>query len=883
MANLGSLMFQVGADTSPLRKAEAEVKRSSGVMSQSLISVGTAAKLAFTGFAINEVQKFTSEIVQTGMKLQQLSLSFKAITGSTQSAADEMGFVKGMANSMGQSFITVADAYKGISAAAKGTTLEGKATRDVFQSVMEASTVLGLTAEQTGRSLYALSQMISKGKVSSEELRQQLGENLPGAFNIAADAMGMTAQEFDKMLGEGKIMTEDFLPKFSRAMHEAYGKGVVDSAKSAQAATNRLSNAFVELQDSVWKKGEPFYISFVNWLADSANQSAMFVSAIGTAGAEVNRFGKTTEETKSKASETFSSMRSDLEKFSADVATNTTQWAKEFDTAQQKLKDLGAELLNLPEVKKIVVQVYQEWFGTEEGMTVPKGRQLLKASQEKRQNYEDIMKASREGMSKEETAREKARIAASRGGYKLDKSDQDKLTKTGTRAFEQYGLTSMEKTIKKANEARNAMETAEVPWAKEDIDKVQQGIWDELYKTGQHAPGGKKGGGGKALGLEDVNQEISKMSDKASVSSKSLMDLQYSLAILQKQSENKPIDAEWLRLEKSSLDGVQESWKRVSDAQLEYQEFGEKLRKDRKGGTTPEAMAEEAKAKAALDQVWATESEVQGLIPKFAEGSIAQSVRTSQTADMVELAGIKKSYYEIAGSIDEAKQSTNEYIEAVYQKNLVDKPQEIAEWYKKLALEQEKSANRMSEFAIQAARNIESELGDTLYNTLTGNFDNIGSSFGQLMAKMVAQAAAAQMSIALFGDFGTTKKIGGLVGTGISAIAGMFTGGGSSILNASGYGPPRAGGGSVYPGTIYPVGERGPELFSPGTSGRIIPNSALSGGSDRPMSVQIINKTTREIGKATPKLDSKSMILSVVLEGISRDQEFQQGMKRGVQ
>jgi hypothetical protein len=43
---------------------------------------------------------------------------------------------------------------------------------------------------------------------------------------------------------------------------------------------------------------------------------------------------------------------------------------------------------------------------------------------------------------------------------------------------------------------------------------------------------------------------------------------------------------------------------------------------------------------------------------------------------------------------------------------------------------------------------------------------------------------------------------------------------------------PRANGGPVAGGSTYLVGERGPELFTPGTSGSITPNSALGGGSN---------------------------------------------------
>ena len=40
----------------------------------------------------------------------------------------------------------------------------------------------------------------------------------------------------------------------------------------------------------------------------------------------------------------------------------------------------------------------------------------------------------------------------------------------------------------------------------------------------------------------------------------------------------------------------------------------------------------------------------------------------------------------------------------------------------------------------------------------------------------------------------------------------------------------RAGGGSVYGGSSYLVGERGPEVFTPGASGFVTPNGGWGGG-----------------------------------------------------
>jgi len=48
-------------------------------------------------------------------------------------------------------------------------------------------------------------------------------------------------------------------------------------------------------------------------------------------------------------------------------------------------------------------------------------------------------------------------------------------------------------------------------------------------------------------------------------------------------------------------------------------------------------------------------------------------------------------------------------------------------------------------------------------------------------------------------------------------------------LTLAGISGARAAGGPVMGGGTYLVGERGPELFTPGTSGNITPNGAMGG------------------------------------------------------
>ena len=64
------------------------------------------------------------------------------------------------------------------------------------------------------------------------------------------------------------------------------------------------------------------------------------------------------------------------------------------------------------------------------------------------------------------------------------------------------------------------------------------------------------------------------------------------------------------------------------------------------------------------------------------------------------------------------------------------------------------------------------------------------------------------------------------------AAEGAGGSGGFGALIGNFFGGARQSGGGVTPGRLYLVGERGPELFSPGSSGQIVPNDALGGMGD---------------------------------------------------
>lgn len=190
--------------------------------------------------------QLTRDLVQTGLQADKINRLFVAASGSASLGARELEYVRQLSEKMGMSFASSAQSYGKFMAAMRGTAMEGEQGRRIFESVTKAATALGLSADETSGMFNALQQMISKGKVQAEELRGQLGERLPGAFKMAADAMGVSTAELDNMLKQGQVLATDLLPKLADQLDKTYGQAATQGASSAAAELNRLNNAMFD-------------------------------------------------------------------------------------------------------------------------------------------------------------------------------------------------------------------------------------------------------------------------------------------------------------------------------------------------------------------------------------------------------------------------------------------------------------------------------------------------------------------------------------------------------------------------------------------------------------------------------------------------------------
>lgn len=197
-----------------------------------MLSVGGGVGAAYS------LYNMTRASLDAQMQLQRLELSYQSIFG--QGASRQLQAVYEQTQRVGLEYTSTAEAAKSFFAAGQDSTLAPDMNR-IFTSVTNAGAALQLSTEQMNGVFIALGQMISKGKVQAEELRGQLGERLPGAFQMAAKAMGMTTAELDKFMADGKLTAEELLPRLVEVLEGKYATAAENAANTVQGAINRMS------------------------------------------------------------------------------------------------------------------------------------------------------------------------------------------------------------------------------------------------------------------------------------------------------------------------------------------------------------------------------------------------------------------------------------------------------------------------------------------------------------------------------------------------------------------------------------------------------------------------------------------------------------------
>lgn len=254
------------------KRAEGIVRSSAAQMQGafkglSSLNIGRVAGIGLAGYSFGQL---ASSIATATVEADSNKQAMLAVEGSLEGVNKRLAEMRDLARSPGLGFNQVVQADVKLRSVGLSASTSSRAIREVGNALA----LVGKGKEDLDGVLLAFTQIISKGKVSAEEINQ-IAERVPQIRKILQDAFGTADTEAIQKLG---ISVDEFV------------NGTLDGFSKLQRAQGGLQTAWDNLTDSVTQAGAalgeaiaPEALTFFNDLSASIDANNESFKEAGTA------------------------------------------------------------------------------------------------------------------------------------------------------------------------------------------------------------------------------------------------------------------------------------------------------------------------------------------------------------------------------------------------------------------------------------------------------------------------------------------------------------------------------------------------------------------------------------------------------------------------
>ena len=235
--------------------------------------------VAALGFGTIGLTNFMSRLIKTAKDTSRVTTSLKNASGGIGNFIGNQKFVNKLANDYKLEVNSLTENFAKFTAGATASGMALSKQKSIFESVAKATAGYNLSVEDTNGVFLALSRMMSKGKVSSRDLKIMMGDKMPIAMQAMAQSMGVPIQQLDKMMAKGKLIANDVLPAFAVQLEKMSPKIDTDNLTSSLKA---LENAFGDFTNAagVESKYKTLVDSVTSIITNAAKNIKSIVSVV---------------------------------------------------------------------------------------------------------------------------------------------------------------------------------------------------------------------------------------------------------------------------------------------------------------------------------------------------------------------------------------------------------------------------------------------------------------------------------------------------------------------------------------------------------------------------------------------------------------------------
>ena len=270
-STVAELAVVINADTSGVEKGLADVGKQVSTFGTSMQSVfsGIGAGIGIKAFdmVVDGIKSATDVAVGFNSKMEQATIAFTSMLGSAEKAQAFLDDMKQFAATTPFEFPDLLDASKKMLAFG----FAASDVRPLLTAVGSAAAAMGSGKTGVEAITGALGQMRAATVVQAGELNQLTEQGVP-AFQILADAMGISTGEVKKLASEGKIASSVFIDAFQSWASANYGDMMAKQALTFEGAMSTIKDSLTFAVANAFK---PFF----ELLSDAAVAIAAFVQS----------------------------------------------------------------------------------------------------------------------------------------------------------------------------------------------------------------------------------------------------------------------------------------------------------------------------------------------------------------------------------------------------------------------------------------------------------------------------------------------------------------------------------------------------------------------------------------------------------------------------
>jgi tape measure domain-containing protein len=208
--------------------------------------------------AVNTFTNAMRSVPEAGLQFETTYATLKAVFSVTTKVNQELKFLDDLAQSAGISIDTLRSSFVDFAASAKFSGEKVENIQEIFANISKAGMVLHLPADKMKSAFTALNQMYAKNQVMMEELKRQLGNQLPAAVNIFALSMGKTTRQLMDDMKKGLVVPKETLLNFSRTYAAMFADpaSLEYASQGVNAHIQRLSTAWTNFANKIYEESK---------------------------------------------------------------------------------------------------------------------------------------------------------------------------------------------------------------------------------------------------------------------------------------------------------------------------------------------------------------------------------------------------------------------------------------------------------------------------------------------------------------------------------------------------------------------------------------------------------------------------------------------------